>query len=122
MLEARFILSAMEAAEPHAAERRNSPRIRYRVEATLRLDTDRPEDPPRRVYTRDLTPHGLGFIEPVPLPLGSGAKFRLPTPGGGVDTIACHVIRCREMLLGWFDGAVRFNEEAPRMLHRTSPQ
>jgi hypothetical protein len=72
-IEARFILSAMETAEPMAVERRRGARVRYRVEATLRLASDHPDDPPRLVYTRDLTAHELGFISPVPLPLGSGA-------------------------------------------------
>jgi len=115
-IEARFILSAMEAAGPLPAERRAAPRVRYRVEAMLRLATDGPEDPPRPVYTRDLTPHGLGFISPAALPLGTPAKLHLPAPGGGVETIACNVIRCREMLRGWFDGAVAFKEESPNPL------
>jgi len=113
-IEAQFILSAMDAAAPPAVERRRAPRVCYRVEATLHISADDPEGPPRLIYTRDLSPQGLGFISPVPFPLGAGAKLYLPAPGGGVDTIACNVIGCREMLLGWYDGAVVFKEETPK--------
>jgi len=109
--EARFILSALEAAGPVTVEGRGTCRVRYRVEAKLRLVTDPPQDPPRRVYTRDITPHSLGFISPVAVPLGSNARLDLPASDGSVDTIACQVIRCREMIHGWFDGAVNFREE-----------
>jgi hypothetical protein len=109
--EAQFIISAMEAADPPAGERRSVSRVRYRVEATLRLVSDCPDDAPRPVYTRDLTPRGLGFISPAPIPLGCAGRLHLPSPGGGVDIIECKVTRCREMTYGWFDGAVSFKEE-----------
>jgi len=115
-IEAKFILSALDAAGPLAVERRSACRVRYRVEAVLRLNIDLPQDVPRRVYTRDLTPSGLGFISPVWFPLSCGGTLHLPAPGGSVDTIPCKVIRRQEMIQGWFDGAVSFKETSKKRL------
>jgi hypothetical protein len=112
----------MEAAETPEVERRRATRVRYRVEATLRLASGQPYDSPRLVYTRDLTAQGLGLISPVPLPLGSAATLLLPAPDGDADIIACHIIRCREMLLGWFDCAVVFKEETTKVLQNANAQ
>ncbi len=114
--EAQFILSAMEAAGPLDLDRRHQYRVRYRVEATLRLLTEEAHDAPRQVFTRDMTPSALGFISREPLPLGCGARLHLPAPGGGVDVIACNIIRCREMVHGWFDCAGSFKEGNHRAL------
>jgi hypothetical protein len=90
------------------------------VEAELRLFTDQPDDAPRRVYTRDMSPLGIGFITHAALPLGCGAKLSLPAPNGGVDVIVCTVIRCREITHGWFDCGAAFKEGAAKSDRRGS--
>src|SRR5690348_9203473 len=57
--QAWFILSAMETADAGAVDRRLAGRLSYRVEALLALAIDRPGDDPRRIYTRDISPHGI---------------------------------------------------------------
>jgi len=110
-VEAQFILSALEAAGPLELERRARCRVRYRVEAGLQLLADDADEAPRRIYTRDMTPLGIGFVTHDPLPLGAGANLLLPASTGGADMVACNVTRCREIVNGWFDCAVSFKEE-----------
>lgn len=109
--EVRTILSALEAA-PHAAgERRRLGRKRYQVRAALRLFTDLPDAPPRELYTREANQRGMGFITPHRLPLGYGGVIELSGPDGQTLAIHCTILRCRETVSGWYEGAVYFNRE-----------
>ena len=108
--EVDLILSALEAgAAPD--ERRRSDRMRYRTKAQLKLFSDAPGADPSVLFTRDVSPKGLGFITRHRLPLGYGGKIVLPSPTGQLVTIHCTLYRCREAAQGWFEGALYFNRE-----------
>jgi hypothetical protein len=118
--EVHLIISALDAGEDGAHpvasgvfKRRDIPRTPYRVAASLQLFSDAPDADPWRLYTRDISPRGLGFITPHRLPLGYGGTLELPAPDGRMIAINCTLLRCREVTTGWFDGALYFNREQP---------
>ena len=108
--EVQLVISALEAgaADP-PTERRQCPRMRYRVKASLRLFSDPPGSPPWLLYTRDAGARGLGFITSHRLPLGYGGIVELPAPDGSMMSVQCTLNRCREAAAGWFEGALHFN-------------
>ena len=118
--EADLIISALAAGEDKAKaaaspvlRRRDVPRVSYRVLADLRLYSDLPDVGPWRLYTRDVSVRGLGFITPHRLPLGYGGTLELPAPNGELIAVNCTLLRCREIASGWFDGALYFNRDQP---------
>jgi hypothetical protein len=106
--DVELIISALFAAGREAHDRRGSMRRRYRVIAQLSLFCNLSE-PPTRLYVRDCTDRHLGFLSPVPVPLGYGGTVELPRPDGALASIACVVHRCRECVPGWYEGALHFN-------------
>ena len=110
--EVELILSALETGQ-YTHDRRALRRQHYRVRARLRLFSDPHASSPRVLYTRDVHARGLGFITPHRLPLGYGGKIELPGPTGGILSIQCTLLRCRQAAPGWFEGSVYFNREQP---------
>ena len=108
--EVDLILSALEAGGV-PEERRRAERLRYRVQAALRLFSDPPGADAWTLFTRDVNTKGLGFITRHRLPLGYGGKLQLPSPNGQIVTIHVTLYRCREAAKGWFEGALYFNRE-----------
>jgi hypothetical protein len=108
--EVELILSAMEAGLKHD-DRRRHPRLRYRVEADLRLFSDADGAGAWKLYTRDVSARGLGFITRERLPLGYGGIVEMPGPTGRQISINVTLFRCREIGNGWFEGALYFNRE-----------
>jgi hypothetical protein len=106
-----MILSAMEATPKREADNRQTDRLAYRVRAELKLFADEPTAAPWVIYTRDVDPRGLGFITPHRLPLGYGGTIELLTPLGRKAKIECTLYRCREVVPGWYEGALYFNRE-----------
>lgn len=118
--EVDLIISALAAGEDRAKaaatpvfQQRAVPRIPYRVLADLRLYSDAHDAGASRLYTRDVSTRGLGFITFHRLPLGYGGTIELPAPHGGIVAVNCTLLRCREIASGWFDGALYFNREQP---------
>ena len=113
LAEAEMIISALEAGTPAAApdNRRRHPRRRYRVVAELRLFSDTPGSPRWRLFTRDVSVRGLGFITRDRLPLGYGGTVELLGPNGRTLTINGTLFRCREIGNGWYEGALHFNRD-----------
>lgn len=108
--ELDFILSALEAGQSGRRNQRMASRKMYRVKAALRLFADGPLEA-RILYTRDVSRRGLGFISQHRLPLGYGGILELPAPDGRMLRIDCTLLRCREAVRGWYEGAVYFNRE-----------
>jgi hypothetical protein len=106
-----MILSAMEATPRTESDNRQSTRLSYRVRADLKLFADDTTTQPWVLYTRDIDPRGLGFITPHRLPLGYGGWVELVTPRGRKTRIACTLYRCRQVVPGWYEGAMYFNRE-----------
>jgi hypothetical protein len=109
--EVEMIMSAMEAGGRVFAQRRALRRIRWRVQADLRLFVDPPGRSARVVYTRDVHARSLGFLCAERLPLGYGGVVDLPASDGTVLSIACTLLRCRQASPGWYEGVVYFNRE-----------
>ena len=106
-----MILSAMEAVGPLDHDHRRGGRLAYHVRAELKLFADPPHLVPWTLYTRDVDPRGLGFITPHRLPLGYGGWLSLLVPSGRKTKIDCILYRCREVIPGWYEGALNFNRE-----------
>jgi hypothetical protein len=111
LAEAELIISALEAGAPAPDNRRRHPRRRYRVIADLRLFSDKPDSPRWRLFTRDISVRGLGFVTRERLPLGYGGIVELPGPHGRVMAIHGTLFRCREIGNGWYEGALHFNRD-----------
>ena len=122
--EVDLIISALAAGEDRGQSlaatvtgalvgHRQLPRMNYRVLADLRLFSDPSDKEPWTLFTRDVSPRGLGFITSHRLPLGYGGTVELPTPDGHTIEVNCTLLRCREVAPGWFDGALYFNREQP---------
>jgi hypothetical protein len=118
--EVDLIISALAAGEGRAKSaaspalrRREVLRVSYRVIADLRLYSDARDADGWRLYSREVSPRGLGFITPHRLPLGYGGTMELPAPDGRMIAVNCTLLRCREIASGWFDGALYFNREQP---------
>jgi hypothetical protein len=109
--EVDFILSALEAARQDQDDARVQDRVRYHVRAELRLFSDGAAAEPRILYTRDVSPKGVGFISQGRLPLGYGGRLRILGPLGQCLNIDCTLLRCHEAIPGWFEGALYFNRD-----------
>src|SRR4051812_3151297 len=81
--EVDLILSAMEAGGATHDERRKHPRVSYRTVARLRLFSDAAGTEPWKLYTRDVSVRGVGFITEHRLPLGYGGMVELAAPRSG---------------------------------------
>lgn len=108
---ATLILSALEAGAMPQANRRARGRVPYNARATLRLSGDAPGDEPRVLFTRDVNPHGLGFINVGQLPLGAAGVLRIAAPDGSMKDVECTVARSRVLWADWCDGGVTFRFE-----------
>ena len=111
LAEAEMIISALEAGGPAEDDRRAHPRRRYRVAADLRLFSDKPDSPLWRLFTRDISERGLGFVTRERLPLGYGGVIDFAGPGGKMLSVSGTLFRCREIGNGWYEGALYFNRE-----------
>jgi hypothetical protein len=115
--EAELVISALEAAAGSAGdvpghdERRRHKRVAYRVTAELRLFSDAPDAAPWRLFTRDASARGVGFVTRDRLPLGYGGVVTLAGPAGQALEANCTLFRCRDIGNGWFEGALYFNRE-----------
>jgi len=109
--EVEFIISALEAGPRRLHDRHKSSRSRCRVKATLRLFSDASDTPAWALYTRNVSPQGMGFLSDACLPLSHGGVVHLLSPRGKLVKIACTILRCRQVAPGWFEGAIYFNRE-----------
>ena len=107
-------VTALNAAFPPERERRQLPRLKYQVVATLEPVTVGPQEV--RVVTRDADARGTGFVSSGPMDEGSRAVLHLPSPDGDAEPqrIECRVRRSREIGNGLFEGSVEFVGEQPQ--------
>jgi len=107
--EAEFVLSALEAAGLPRLDRRDDDRTVFRTTANLRLFSEVENPKPLRIFVRDVSPRGLGFITRHRLPLGYGGMLHLKCPRRTALAIDCAIRRCRPAANGWYEGAISFN-------------
>jgi hypothetical protein len=109
--EVQMILTAIDSGQHPGWERRARNRASYYTEAKLRLFSDLGTGRHRVLYTRDVSTRGLGFITPDQLPLGHGGRLTLTGPHGRRMQIQCTLSRCRQISVGWYEGALQFVRE-----------
>jgi hypothetical protein len=111
---AALVMSALEAGRHSRQERRVARRYPYRVATQFRLFSEEASGNPRLLFTRDVNRRSLGFVTMHRLPLGYGGVVDLPDDDGKLIGVHCTLLRCREAVPGWFEGAVYFNREQPQ--------
>ncbi|HEY8668656.1 MAG TPA: PilZ domain-containing protein [Tepidisphaeraceae bacterium] len=109
--EVRMIISSLEAARGKRPYHRRFGRMEYPVTAQLRLFSDVPHARPWLLYSRDINQRGMGFITPHRLPLGYGGMLDVPFPDGRRVNVYCTLLRCRQAILSWYEGALYFNRD-----------
>jgi len=132
--DARFVISVLNGEQAGRANGGHDERRRHRREAFVspaELEVLGDARPPRTaIFTRDASRWGVGFVTQRPLPtgrdatlrlwLGNGSKGEAAGSGSGSGSgellmVRSCVLRCREVLPGWFEGAVLFYHEEPRL-------
>jgi hypothetical protein len=106
--ELDFILSALEAGATSHFDKRQAMRVPYRTVGYLKLYSEQ-GDEPVMVFTRDVCVKSLGFLTQVRLPLGYGGILTVKGPDGQELRLDVTLLRCREAVPGWFEGALYFN-------------
>lgn len=107
-----FILSALEAGVSNAhVDKRQAVRLPYRAIGHLKLYSAPLDEPATTIYTRDVCPKSLGFVTQSRLPLGYGGILTIKGPDGQEMRLDVTLLRCREAVPGWFEGAVYFNRQ-----------
>jgi hypothetical protein len=64
------------------------------------------------IYTRDANQWGIGFVTQDPLPVAKDVTLHIAAGGQLLRLRGC-IVRCREVMPGWYDGAVLLHEEEP---------
>lgn len=104
-------------SESLGREQRVRPRIGYRVSAVLQRTTLEGEGYGQtallHVYLRDINARGVGFVSRERVRVARDALLHLPLPEGQVHHVGGWILRCREVLPGWYEGAVLFDREQP---------
>lgn len=110
--EVGMIISALQAGGSER-ERRESDRVKYHVQASLRLFVDTPQTEQRLLYVRDANQRGVGFVTRCRLPLGYAGIVELPNPQDQTQPlqIHCTLVRCRLAAPGWYEGALHFHRD-----------
>ena len=114
--DVRQVIAMLGGAEPSPAlvERRRSERVPLNVRAAMEVD-DSIQQSRQTVYTRDVSSWGVGFVSRMPLPVGSNAMLHIDGTHGRPLRLMCCVLRCREVMPGWFEGAALLFKEEPML-------
>ena len=104
------ILSS-EAGEGDGADRRRYSRCGYVTRASIELIDPLGHVLRVKAFSRDANQWGVGLVTQTVLPVGQNALLQIEG-GDQVDVRArgC-IVRCREVLPGWYEGAVLFEQE-----------
>ena len=119
--DVREVIAMLSGREPSRAvvERRLTQRQEHHVRAAMEID-DHIQRSRQPVYTRDVSSWGVGFICRMPLPPGSNAMLHIDGAHGRPLRLMCCVLRCREVMPGWFEGAALLFREEPMLASPTS--
>jgi hypothetical protein len=103
--DARFVISVLSGEDGPGVERRRFPRCAYTVPAIVEVSHGAAVQTHRRVYTRDVNEWGVGFVMQDPLPVGKDAVLFIAGADREGMQLRCCILRCREVLPGWYEGA-----------------
>ncbi len=116
--DVREVMAMLGGREPvtgsAVVERRQSPRVEHQVRAAMEID-DHIQRSRQTIYTRDVSSWGVGFVCRMPLPPGSNAMLHIDGARGRPLRLMCCVLRCREVMPGWFEGAALLFKEEPML-------
>lgn len=110
-----LVLQVLTSECGEGAERRQFSRCPYVARAAVELEDPMGHVLRVKVFSRDANQWGVGLVSQTVLPAGENALLQIEG-GDGVDVRArgC-IVRCREVLPGWFEGAVLFEQEQPSL-------
>lgn len=120
--DVREVIALLGGRQPSGAvvERRQTPRHEHQVRAAIEID-DSLQRSRQTIYTRDVSSWGVGFVCRMPLPPGSTAMLHIDGAHGRPLRVMCCVLRCRELMPGWFEGAALLFREEPMLAPSTAP-
>ena len=101
--DVREVLGFLEGAFPKLHDRRMLPRWKYIARAAL-ASGGRVSD----LWLRDLNRYNAGFVTRHRFQVGTTGPVGFDLPGGGRCEARGRVMRCREILPGWYEGYVDF--------------
>ena len=107
----RLVLQILTSESEADAERRRFSRAVYVKHARIELTDPMGHVHRYGLWSRDANQWGVGIITQTPLPVGQFGLLQIKG-GDGVDIRArgC-ILRCREVLPGWYEGAILFEQE-----------
>ena len=111
--DAQIVISMLNGEAGPALDRRRFTRTSFQMAGAL--ETLGEAIPMRwTIYTRDANQWGVGFVTQQPLPVAKDVIVTL-TAGGQTLRLRGSIVRCREVMPGWYDGAVLLHEEEHRL-------
>ena len=107
----RLVLQILGAEAQDGADRRRYSRCAYVARAAVELMDPMGHMHRVKAFSRDANQWGVGLVTQTVLPVGQNALLQIEG-GDQVDVRArgC-IVRCREVLPGWYEGAVLFEQE-----------
>lgn len=111
--DAQIVIALLNGEAGPATDRRRFVRTSYQIAGALESVG---EPIPMRwiIYTRDANQWGVGFVTQEPLPIAKDVTLHLAVAGTILCLRGC-IVRSREVLPGWYDGAMLLYEEEPRL-------
>jgi hypothetical protein len=111
--DAQIVISVLNGEAGPAIERRRFVRTTYQTPGAIESIG---EPIPRcwTIYTRDANQWGVGFVTQEPLPVAKDVILHVAAAGQVLSLRGC-IVRLREVMPGWYDGAVLLGEEEPRL-------
>jgi len=115
----RLVMQILTSEAGAADERRRFSRATYVARATVELTDPMGHAHRIQLWSRDANQWGVGIVTRCTLPVGQSATLQIKG-SDGVDIRArgC-ILRCREVLPGWYEGAVLFEHEQPSLAPAT---
>lgn len=108
---ARQVLNGLEHQFPPLQERRKIARHHYHVAASLHFGGAEGVEVP--VYVRDVNQWAIGFLTSSRPASHAKATVTIETPTGALLKTRCLIRRCREVVPGWFDCVLEFDNAQP---------
>jgi hypothetical protein len=104
--------------ESAASNRRKFIRARHVARAALQPVRSGSRALRRTIYTRDANQWGVGFITQERITVGEEVTLHIADPSDPAAApleLRCGILRCREVLPGWYEGAALLTAEEPRL-------
>ena len=111
--DAQIVISMLNGEAGPGLDRRRFARTSFQMAAALE-SVGEPIAMRWGIYTRDASQWGVGFVTQHPLPVAKDVMLTIAA-GGQMLRLRGSIVRCREIMPGWYDGAVLLHEEEHRL-------